>query len=314
MKVLFATDGSNEDQHARDFVASAPWAAGTQIELLGVTQPFALAMSGDQCDRDVRDFEHELDQLAISLPRRDCAVTWHSSVGEPADEIASRAVAIEADLIVVGSRGRGPLATSILGSVSAGVIDRAPCPVLVARTDEVKRILFADDGSAGAATVAVLLDDWPILADASLQVVSVVDVGRPPSTLAEAPMLYLAGEHLHYDSLQEERERAERTVATRAKGLRSRSRALTTSIREGDAADEILAAAHDFAADLIVVGSRGQTGLARFLAGSVARRILLGAKCSVLVARGSAQMVRDLDRAEPSRVLALSTPWSVRTP
>ena len=307
MKVLFATDGSREDQHARSFIASAHWAAGTEIELFGVMRMVGLELSGDLIDRNLTDFEFQLDELAVSLPQRDLTVTWGTAVGEPAEEIAARARAIEADLIVVGSRGRGPLATSILGSVSAGVIDRAPCPVLVVREDQIKRIMLADDGSVGAATAAALLDDWPIFADASLQVVSVVDVGRPLATFGEAPMIYVAGEHLYYDALQEERERAQRTVGTRAKELTPRPRAVSVSVREGDAGDQILAAAHDFAADLIVVGSRGQTGLARIFAGSVARRVLLEARCSVLVARGSAQLVRD-DRTDAPdvRMLALS--------
>lgn len=314
MQVLFATDGSKEDQHARDFVASARWAAGTQIELFGVIRPVGLAVSGDLIDRNARDFAQELDQLARSLPQRDCTVTCHSLIGAPAAEIAARARAIEADLIVVGSRGRGPLATSILGSVSAGVIDRAPCPVLVARTDGMDRILFADDGSVGAATAAALLEDWPIFAAAALQVVSVVDIGRPLATSGAAPMVDVADQHLYYDSLQQERRRAQTTVATRAKGLRSSARAITTSVREGAAAEQIFAAAHDFAADLIVVGSRGQTGLARFFAGSVARQVLLGAKCSVLIARGSAKVVRDADRIERLGVPALSGPRSAPTP
>ena len=314
MKVLFATDRSRDDQQARDLVASARWTAGTEIELFGVMRPVGLAIVGELVDRNVRDFEHELDDLAISLLLRDCMVTWRTAVGQPADEIAARARAIEADLIVVGSRGRGPLATSILGSVSAGVIDRAPCPVLVARSGEVKRIMLADDGSVGAATAAAFLDDWAIFTEAALQIVSVVDVGRPLSTSGEAPMIYPAGEHLYFDSLQKERERAQKTVATRAKGFKPRSGAITKSVREGDAADQIFAAASDFAADLIVVGSRGQTGLARFSAGSVARQVLLGAKCSVLIARGSAQVVRDRDRTDSLGVLALGAPWSAPTP
>ena len=313
MKVLFATDGSQEDQHARSFIASARWAAGTEIELFGVTRIVGMELSGDLIDRNFADFEFKLDELAVSLPQRELTVTWGTSVGDPAEEIAARARAIEADLIVVGSRGRGPLATSILGSVSAGVIDRAPCPVLVVREDQVKRILLADDGSVGAATAAALVDAWPIFADASVQVVSVVDVGRPLATFGEAPMVYVAGEHLFYDLLQEERERAQRTVAVRAKGLKPRRRPVSASVREGDAADQILSAAHDFAADLIVVGSRGQTGFARIFAGSVARRVLLETRCSVLVARGSAQLVRN-DRTEAPRVRMLALSGSALSP
>lgn len=313
MKVLFATDGSREDQHARSFIASARWTPGTEIELFGVMRMVSLDLSGALIDRNVNDFEFKLDELAVSLPQRDLTVTWATAVGEPAAEIAARARAIEADLIVVGSRGRGPLATSILGSVSASVIDRAPCPVLIVREDQIKRIMLADDGSVGAATAAALLDDWPIFADASLQVVSVVDVGRPLAAFGEAPMIYIAGEHLHYDAIQEERERAQLTVGTRAKQLKPRLRMVSASVREGDAAEQILAAAHDFAADLIIVGSRGQTGLARLFAGSVARRVLLEARCSVLVARGSAQLVSN-DRSEAPHVRMLAGSASALNP
>lgn len=298
MKVLLATDGSREDQHARSFVASARWAAGTQIELFGVAEVVNLAVSGDFIDRNLADFERELDEFAQNLPLPQCTVTWHTAVGKPAEQIAARSRAIEADLIVVGSRGRGPLATSILGSVSAGLIDRAPCPVLVARQDQVERIMLADDGSAGAATAASLLDHWSVFAQALLQVVSVVDVGRPLATFGGVSKIYVAGEHLYYDAIQEERERAQRTVTARAKGLSPRLGAVSTSVREGDAAEQILAAANDWTADLIVVGSRGLTGLTRLLTGSVARRVLLDARCSVLVARGSTQLVPDHDRTE----------------
>ena len=126
-------------------------------------------------------------------------------------------------------------------------------------------------------------------------------------------MIYVAGEHLYYDALQEERERAQRTVGTRAKELKPQLRTVSTSVREGDAGDQILAAAHDFAADLIVVGSRGQTGLARIFAGSVARRVLLEARCSVLVARGSAQLVRD-DRTDAPHVRMLALSGSALSP
>ncbi len=303
MKVLFATDGSKKDQHARELVAAARWPFGTEIELFGVVRPVGLAVTGDLVDRDLRNFEHELEFLAHSLPQPGCTVRWQIAVGEPAEEIAARARALKADLVVVGNRGRGPLAATVLGSVSAGVIDRAPCPVLVARHTAIDRIVLADDGSVGAGAAAAFLDEWRIFADASLEVVTVVDVGHPLSVTGDPPMAF-AGEHPPYMQLiKEERERARETAAARANGLKARPRTIKTSVRVGDAAEEILTAAHDFAADLIVVGSRGQTGAARFFAGSVARRVLLGAKCSVLIARGSIQAERGPDRTDGLGVL-----------
>ena len=297
MKVLFGTDGSPEDRTARRFVAGARWPAGTQIELLAVVAPDPLVTLGVPAERRVDRAEQELDLFAAGLPGRDRVVTWRNAVGRPAELIALRARATEADLIVVGSRGRGPIASTVLGSVSRAVIDRSPCPVLVARRAEIGRILLADDGSSGAAAAAAFLDEWPVFDDAELHVVTVVDVRRRPSAPDETPATDPEGDRLHLGSLHDARGRARAMIAERLQTLTARPRAVRSSVREGDAADEILAAANDFAADLVVVGSRGQTGLARFFAGSVARRVLAGARCSVLVAHGTARLVRDLDRA-----------------
>jgi nucleotide-binding universal stress UspA family protein len=54
-------------------------------------------------------------------------------------------------------------------------------------------------------------------------------------------------------------------------------------VQHGSAAHQLVEAAADWDADLIVVGSRGQSGLERLLVGSVARAVLYHAACSVLV-------------------------------
>lgn len=59
-----------------------------------------------------------------------------------------------------------------------------------------------------------------------------------------------------------------------------------TCLREGTPAEEILRAADDVGADLIVMGSHGRTGLGRLLMGSVAEAVMRRAGCPVLLAKG----------------------------
>lgn len=54
--------------------------------------------------------------------------------GAPAAEIVKAALEWPADLVVIGSHGRGGLQRAILGSVAKAGMRRAPCPVLVVRT------------------------------------------------------------------------------------------------------------------------------------------------------------------------------------
>jgi nucleotide-binding universal stress UspA family protein len=81
-----------------------------------------------------------------------------------------------------------------------------------------------------------------------------------------------------------ERSRSAENAAV-ASRLHTAGFTVTPLIRQGDAAHEIVAEAKAREAGLIVVGTRGQTGLQRLILGSVARNVLLHAPCSVLIVR-----------------------------
>lgn len=60
---------------------------------------------------------------------------------------------------------------------------------------------------------------------------------------------------------------------------------VTTDVKTGTPYNEILKEADEREIDLIVIASLGSSGLAKYLIGSVARHVLLGAKCSVLLTK-----------------------------
>ena len=79
---------------------------------------------------------------------------------------------------------------------------------------------------------------------------------------------------------------ADENVAEAAAGrLRSVGRRASASVAQGAPATELVRIANERAADLIVVGTRGRTGLRRLVLGSIARNVLHHASCSVLIVR-----------------------------
>jgi nucleotide-binding universal stress UspA family protein len=298
VRVLIAIDGSPPAQRCIALIAAQSWPAATELRVLLVddgrlVSPDAggdLRVTIDAFDAAIQDPRATYEiavalatQAARPLERTGSTVTVEVLRGRAATAIVAEGRRFEADLIVVGSRGRGRLQALALGSVSAEVVDHAERPVLVARGEgPMRRIVLAVDGSAGAARALQVVAEWPMFADAEITVSTVAHVPAPLHS-AIAPTMIRAALTDYERSLDEARAARDRIQESAASVLRAAGRKVTVDGREGDPASEILAAAKERAADVVVVGSRGQTGLTRLLLGSVARNVLYEAPCSVLV-------------------------------
>ena len=105
-----------------------------------------------------------------------------------------------------------------------------------------------------------------------------------------SPVVPLVGEGYVAPAVYQQMSDAARTWAqkqlarlvARAKAARVRARGL---LREGVVADQIVRVARAQRADLIVIGTHGRTGVARFFLGSVVDRVSEHAHCSVLIVR-----------------------------
>jgi len=85
----------------------------------------------------LRDIEHSaglvLDRWRDRAIAAGVSADVRTALGGTADEICAAADAIGADLIVIGTHGRGGLSHALLGSVAEKVVRKAPCPVLTVR-------------------------------------------------------------------------------------------------------------------------------------------------------------------------------------
>ena len=225
-----------------------------------------------------------LAEREIRSARSDLVVESVLSRGRPASVIVEEARGMAADLVVVGHRGRSRWTSVLLGSVSAEVVDQALCPVLVARGERLGPVVLADDGSSFARTAETVITSWPMFDGLPITVVTVAEDGFPYAT-AVAPLVYTGAMQEYALSVAEARRSTAAESEAAAARLRSAGLEATAEVREGDPAQQIIAGAAQLGAGLIVVGTRGHTGLRRLLLGSVARKVLLHAPCSVLVVR-----------------------------
>jgi nucleotide-binding universal stress UspA family protein len=91
------------------------------------------AYCGPLRDAVVEEAQSILDNLACEVLGTEPSISYVLAVGEPPPAGALVGASQYADLVVVGSRGRGGFAGLLLGSVSAQVVHHAHCPVVAVR-------------------------------------------------------------------------------------------------------------------------------------------------------------------------------------
>jgi nucleotide-binding universal stress UspA family protein len=292
MRILLALDGSPGAESARALVRVLPWPEPSQVDAVRVVEPiwdlFAMPAFEFEGPMDellgIDDIRQSLAGDVDGLAKPGLAVETDVVIGRAATVIVETATRLGSDLIVMGSRGRGPIGSMVLGSVSAEVADHAPCPVLVARMPTCRRAIIALDGTPVADRIVDRVSDFAFLRDTHLEVVCVSPSSVPgPGVILSGA--YGAPIEWYEDAVLAARHSLEQVAATAAQRLRAGGLDTSWSIHEGDPAATLIDVAQQTGSELIVVGTHGRTGMTRLLLGSVARNVLLHAHTSVLVLR-----------------------------
>jgi len=240
---------------------------------------------------------------ALARARRPgLAVEARTEIGSPGTVLLRQSEG--AALVVVGTRGHGDLAGTLLGSVASRVTAHANCPVVVVRGP--------DDAAARTGRPVVVGVDGSPAAAAALRaaVARAVAIGAPlrvvcawtPTAPGAWDRAYWLAVDPHTDPDDTARAAAERVAAEAVADALNRAPDLHVEARVsgGDPATALLDAAGD--AGLVVVGARGRGSLASLFLGSVSHGVVHGARVPVLVVR--ADGAADVAAAERDSVAA----------
>ena len=208
--------------------------------------------------------------------------------GDPWRAIRDEALALPADLLVMGTHGRSGFEHLLLGSVTEKVMRRAPCPVLTmgavpapSRVGPLfRRILCAADLThASERTLAMGLS----LAEENASRITLLHVVEYPPGEYGAH-LYLAVPEigpLRRDLLEQARASLGKAVPDEARDFCD----VTERVEMGAAWRQILRVAEETDADLIVMGEHAHGAVSRAFFGSTTTHVVRQAACPVLVVR-----------------------------
>ncbi len=136
-RVLLGTDLGHTSELATDRAFDLARRHGADLLVVSVIDPGDLRQTASRVGirwDQVRDGRHEAAQALVARGRAmGVAVSFLVWTGDPGESIVSAAEAEGADLVVVGTHGRGTIGRLLLGSVSDHVVRNASCPVLVVR-------------------------------------------------------------------------------------------------------------------------------------------------------------------------------------
>ncbi len=133
--ILVATDGSEPAAQALEVAIQLARDTGAALEVLSVRQPRPVGRAGSGPaileTEEAHGAEHIAERAAEHAREAGIDATPHTGHGDVVDVIAESAGSLGADLLVVGSRGMGPLSGAVLGSVSHALVHRSPVPLTI---------------------------------------------------------------------------------------------------------------------------------------------------------------------------------------
>lgn len=292
MRILIATDGSRDVLPEIRAAIRLLSKADRQVDLLYVAaRPRALALGKRSAATHARlvapQANHVLEEGKWMLAEDGIDAEGRYRIGSPAPIILDEAG--KYDVTVIGAKGRDTPGNVGLGPVASRIVEHASGCVLAARElqhDQGARILAPVDGSDGSKQALAALSSMFDLASAEITLLHVVEtewLGIKPE-VEERPEATETDPEEASLLLELQRE-GEQILSEAHARLLEQHPGITTLLREGNPANEILSEAEQGEYDLVLLGASGSTDLKHRILGSVSSKVAWTAPCAVFLAR-----------------------------
>lgn len=285
--ILVCVDGSAASDAAVEWATREAIMRAVPITLMHAVPPVVVGWPAGQLETDMPDWQRESAQQVLDQARK-VVTSQVDGTGRPEihteitySNVLSTLIDASTDawMIVAGSQGLGALGRLLLGSVTAGLLHHAHCPVAVIHTDEDATpdsgapVLVGTDGSpASEAAIALAFDE------ASRRGVDLVAL-HAWSDVGVFPMLGM--------DWRDSEARGHEILAERLAGWQEQYpdvRVKRLIVCDKPSRWLLEEAEH---AQLVVIGSHGRGGFAGMLLGSVSSHVAQSATVPVIVTRSS---------------------------
>jgi nucleotide-binding universal stress UspA family protein len=278
--ILVPLDGSADSAAALPVARTLASATGSVVQLLRVV-PMDSETETSQAASYLAPIRQELEAASLGVD----ATVGH---GEPTTEILKFARARDVDLIVMATHAHGSRSILALTSVARQVLTESPAPVLMVRPDgrgmhRIQKLLVPVDGSPGG-SLALAAAAW--LCRRSGATVVLLDVVVPVrvDAFADMPALSLGA---YVDPVWEDLARgaARVYVDSLARRLTDVGLVCETHVATGEVASEIIRAANEIDADLVLMSTHSIAWPGQAYLGSVADGVVAHSGRPVLLLR-----------------------------
>lgn len=289
-EILIPLDGSKGAESVLPYVRDFAPKFNSRVYVVGVG-------IGRKTRRVNRLLEDYINRIVNELQAHNIKAEPVIRYGIAADKILDfTAEEKEIDLIIMATHGRSGVTRWWMGSVAEKVISEATAPVLLVRSkrrrttgttdksDSIHKILAPLDGSDIG---EVALPYAEAIATNSRATVNLLQVISPPGTV-EASLLGGSDWRKFVKAMHDAGENYLKSVAERLSGKDIK---VTYEVLTGDPADKIVEYAAEKGISLIAMSTHGRTGLARWVLGSVADKVLHGARIPILLVRSPKMVI-----------------------